>query len=114
MRVIILLLVAEFFSTVIQRILCENTLTKKVNSLLAEFVVWGGYYVCINILTYFLVHNIWFNMAVSLTAFFLVVRVIYSDSLCSVLIVTFFVYLTGMGTEVLLLFFVRFLDWPLD
>ncbi len=114
MRVIILLLVAEFFSTVIQRILCENTLTKKVNSLLAEFVVWGGYYVCINIMTYFLVHNIWFNMAVSLTAFFLVVRVIYSDSLCSVLIVTFFVYLTGMGTEVLLLFFVRFLDWPLD
>lgn len=114
MRVIILLLAAEFFSTVIQRILCENTLTKKINSPLEEFVVWGGYYVCINITTYFLVHNIWFNMAVSLTAFFLVVRVIYSDSLRSVLIVTFFVYLTGMGTEVLLLFFVRFLDWPLD
>lgn len=114
MGLIILLLAAEFFSTVIQRIFCENTLTKKTNSRLAEIAVWGGYYAGINIATYFLFHNIWFNMAVSLAAFFLVVRIIYSDSLKSVLIVTFFIYLTGMGAEILLLFLIQHFGWPLN
>lgn len=114
MGLIILLLAAELFSTVIQRIFCENTLTKKINSRLAEIAVWGGYYAGINIATYFLFHNIWFNMAVSLAAFFLVVRIIYSDSLKSVLIVTFFIYLTGMGTEILLLFLIQYFGWPLN
>lgn len=114
MGLIVLLLAAEFFSTVIQRIFCENTLTKKVHSSFVEITVWGGYYVCINITTYFLIHNVWFNMAVSLAAFFVVVRIIYSDSLKSVLVVTFFIYLTGMGTEILLLFLVRLLEWPLN
>lgn len=71
MGLIVLLLAAEFFSTVIQRIFCENTLTKKTNAPWVDIVVWGGYYVCINIVTYFIIHNIWFNMAFSLAAFFL-------------------------------------------
>lgn len=114
MGLIILLLAAEFLSTVIQRLFCENMLTKKTNSRLVEIAVWGGYYVGINIATYFLCHNIWFNMAVSLAAFFLAVRIIYSDSLRSVLIITFFIYLTGMGTEILLLFLIQYFGWPLN
>lgn len=114
MGMVVLLLAAEFFSTIIQRIFCENTLTKRADSSLVEILVWGGYYVSINMTTYFLIHNIWFNMAVSLAAFFVVVRIIYSDSLKSVLVITFFIYLTGMGTEILLLFFVRYLEWPLN
>lgn len=114
MGLIVLLLAAEFFSTVIQRIFCENTLTRRTTGQLVDIAVWGGYYVCINIVTYFIIHNIWFNMAFSLAAFFLVVRIIYSDPLRSVLIVTFFIYLAGMGTEILLLFFAQYLGWPLN
>lgn len=114
MGLTVLLLAAEFFATVTQRIFCENTLTKKTNMSLVDIVVWGGYYVFINTLTYFIIDNIWFNMAFSLAAFFLVVRIIYSDSLQSVLLITFFIYLTGMGTEILLLFFVQYLGWPLN
>lgn len=114
MGLIVLLLAVEFFSTVIQRIFCENTLTKRIESTLLEIIVWGGYYISINITTYFLIHNIWFNMAVSLVTFFVVVRIIYSDSLKSVLVVTVFIYLTGMGTEILLLFLIRYLEWPLN
>lgn len=114
MGLIVLLLAVEIFSTVIQRIFCENTLAKRIDSSLVEIAVWGGYYVSINITTYFLIHNIWFNMAVSLAAFFVVVRIIYSDSLKSILVVTVFIYLTGMGTEILLLFLVRYLEWPLN
>ena len=69
MGLIVLLLAVEIFSTVIQRIFCENTLAKRIDSSLVEIAVWGGYYVSINITTYFLIHNIWFNMAVSLVRF---------------------------------------------
>ncbi len=89
MGLTVLLMTAEFFTTIIQRIFCENTLTKRVNKPATDIVIWGGYYVCINIVTYYVVHNIWFNMLFSLTAFFLVVRVLYSDSLKSVLFVAF-------------------------
>lgn len=114
MGLIVLLLAAEFFSTVIQRIFCDNTLTKKTNAPWVDIVVWGGYYACINIVTYFIIHNIWFNMAFSLAAFFFVVRTIYSDSLRTVLFVAFFIYLTGMGTEILLLFLIQYSGWPLN
>lgn len=114
MGLTVLLMIAEFFTTIIQRIFCENTLTRRINKPAADIVIWSGYYICINIVTYYVLHNIWFNMLFSLAAFFLVVRVLYSNSLKSVLFVTFFIYLTGMGTEVLLLFLVRYLEWPLN
>lgn len=50
MGLIVLLLAVEIFSTVIQRIFCENTLAKRIDSSLVEIAVWGGYYVSINIL----------------------------------------------------------------
>ncbi|MCM1560806.1 MAG: GHKL domain-containing protein [Butyrivibrio sp.] len=114
MGLIILLLATEFFSTVTQRIFCENTLTKRTHAPLVDIMVWGGYYVIINVATYFIVHNIWFNMAATLAGFFLVIRIIYSDSLKSVLFAVFFIYLTGMGTETLLLFLIRYSGWLLN
>lgn len=109
-----MLLIVEIFSMILQRIFCDNTLDKKDIRWYYEVLVWGGYFVLFNIISYVVAiyfHIAWLNMFVFFVIFFGTVRLRYKNPNRTLLIVTAFMYLSGMCAELLTFYGKELLPW---
>lgn len=114
MGIILMLLIVEVFSTVVQRIFCENTLSRREEKKYIDIVVWSGYYIVFNFTTYFIVDSVLLNMLIAFASFFLAIRIVYINKLRTLLATTIFIYLAGMGAEVFLYFVIILFSWPFN
>lgn len=99
-----MLFIAEVFSTILQRIFCNNTLDKRVNNKYFDFIVWSGYFLVFNLATYAIADfagNVWVNLLIFVSTFFITVRILYSNPVRTLTAVTAFMYLGGMCSELL-------------
>lgn len=96
--------VIDIFSTFLQRVFCENTLTKKCKSKAVEFTMWIGYLFVFNLLTYKVIHTAWGNMIVFFLSFYITIRVLYADTVRTLIATTIFMYLSGMCAELLVFY----------
>lgn len=104
MGMFIMLFIAEVFSTILQRIFCNNTLDKRVNNKYFDFIVWSGYFLVFNLATYAIADfagNVWVNLLIFVSTFFITVRILYSNPVRTLTAVTAFMYLGGMCSELL-------------
>lgn len=101
----LILFIVEIFSTLLQCIFCDSTLTRKKMNKHIELLVWGGYFVIFNITTYILtnfVGVVWLNLLIFVFAFFLTIRILYVNSVRTLIAVTIFMYVSGMCAELLI------------
>lgn len=111
---IMMLLIVEVFSTILQRIFCDNVLDKKDVSWYYDLLIWGGYFTLFNIVSYALAIHYdvaWMNMFVFFLVFFGTVRLRYKNPNRTLIIVTVFMYLSGMCAELLTFYGKELLPW---
>ena len=99
-----MLLVIEVFSVVLQRTFCEKTLLRGKESKSLNAAVWGCYFIVFNFVTYAATeyfHIAWLNLLIVVLAFFLTIKILYSNPARTLLAVTSFMYLSGMCAELL-------------
>ncbi len=101
---IMMLIAVEIFSTALLRIFCENTLIKRENTKAFEYIVWGGYSVIFNLVTYLFTGTAWINMLVFVTIFFVAIKILYQNLTRTLIAVTVFLYLSGMCAELLVFY----------
>lgn len=95
----------EIFSTVLQRIFCESILEPKDRSRRRDLLAWGGCFAVFNSLTYANAAYLgiaWLNAPVFIILFFCTIRYRYKDSVRTLILVTVFIYLSGMCAELLI------------
>lgn len=105
MGMILMLFIVEVFSTMLQRIFCDSTLVKRKTNKYVELLVWGGYFAIFNIATYTFtnyVGAVWMNLLIFVLAFFVAVRILYTNSVRTLVAVTIFMYVSGMCAELLI------------
>ena len=101
---IIILVALEIFLLILLRIFCESILSKRVNNKTLEILTWCGYFVVFNGATYFIQRGLWFNIIVFVLSFFGTLKILYKDSVRTLLGVTIFLYLSGMCSELIVYF----------
>jgi len=117
MGMLVMLIIIEIFSTILQRIFCENTLDKKGNNKCLDFIVWSGYFAVSNLATYAFTDFAgiaWINLFIFVFTFFLTVRILYSNPVRTLIAVTVFIYLSGMCSELLIFYGKEWLPWTFD
>lgn len=95
------------FSTVLQRIFCENILDPKDRSRRRDLLGWGGYFAVFYIITYVnaaYLEIAWLNAPLFIILFFCTIRYLYKDSARTLILVTVFMYLSGMCAELLIFY----------
>lgn len=110
----------EIFSVILQRIFCDSTLKKKKIRRYTDYLVWGGYFAVFNGVTYVLTYlgdgtsNIWLNILLFVCIFFVTIRILYTDSVRTLMATTIFMYMSGMCAELLVYYGKEFLAWTDD
>ena len=116
----LVLAIVEIFSVILQRIFCDSTLKKKKIRRYTEYLVWGGYFAVFNGVTYVLTYlgdgtsNIWLNILLFVCIFFVTIRILYTDSVRTLMATTIFMYMSGMCAELLVYYGKEFLAWTDD
>ena len=101
----LVLAIVEIFSVILQRIFCDSTLKKKKIRRYTDYLVWGGYFAVFNGVTYVLTYlgdgtsNIWLNILLFVCIFFVTIRILYTDSVRTLMATTIFMYMSGMCAE---------------
>lgn len=114
---ILTLFMLEIFATVSQRIFCDNILDKRDGGWRQDLFAWGGYFVIFNNFTYAngaYMGIPWLNMPVFIISFFCAVRFRYKDPARTLIIVTVFMYLSGMCAELLTFYGKELLPWKYE
>lgn len=116
----LVLAIVEIFSVILQRIFCDSTLKKKKIRRYTDYLVWGGYFAVFNGVTYVLTYlgdgtsNIWLNILLFVCIFFVTIRILYTDSVRTLMATTIFMYMSGMCAELLVYYGKEFLAWTDD
>mgnify|MGYP000400288310 CR=1 FL=1 len=111
----LVLAIVEIFSVILQRIFCDSTLKKKKIRRYTDYLVWGGYFAVFNGVTYVLTYlgdgtsNIWLNILLFVCIFFVTIRILYTDSVRTLMATTIFMYMSGMCAELLVYYGKEFL-----
>ena len=107
-NMILMLFAVEIFATVLERIFCENLLTKREgNRRHLDFAVWSAYFVVFNGTSYLLTDKLgiaWLNLFLFVFTFFVTIRILYADSVRTLITATVFLYLSGMCSELLIFY----------
>lgn len=98
---IIILMVVEIFTLILQRIFCDGVLTKRVRSRAAELLVWCGYFAIFSAGSYLIPLGVWFRIVLFMVSFFIALRIVYANPVRTLLGVTAFMYLGGMCSELI-------------
>lgn len=118
MGMMLMLLIVEIFSVILQRIFCDSTLSKRQDNKYIDLLVWGGYFVVFNGVTYiftsFRGNNVWLNLLIFVSAFFLTIRILYENSVRTLIVTTIFMYVSGMCAELLVYYGKECLSWSYD
>ena len=114
MGMIVTLFVAEVFSTVLQRIFCDNILEKREGSWLNDLLSWGAYFVVFNAISctiknYAGIARI--NTLIFMVAFFSMIKIRYRNDNRTLIVVTLFMYLSGKCAELLTYYGNELLSW---
>lgn len=110
----IILFGLEIFTTLIQRIFCENILEKRMQTRWKELLAWLGYFALFNGLTYSLNGAVWMNLLIFIVTFFVTIRFLYKNPVRTLLGVTIFLYMGGMCSELIVFFGKELLPWTFD
>ncbi len=105
---ILILMVVEIFTLILQRIFCDSVLTKKVRNRAAELLAWCGYYAIFSAGSYLIPLGVWFRIMLFMVSFFIALRIVYTNPVRTLLGVTAFMYLGGMCSE-LIVYYGKFL-----
>ncbi|MBD5480385.1 MAG: GHKL domain-containing protein [Lachnospiraceae bacterium] len=114
MGMIVTLFIVEVFSTILQRIFCDSTLEKRKGSWQYDLLSWGGYFVLFNTISYAITNYIgiaWLNMPAFMVTFFATVKIRYTNPNRTLIVVTLFMYLSGMSAELLTYYGKDLLQW---
>lgn len=114
MGMIAMLFVAEVFSTVLQRIFCDNILEKREGSWRNDLLSWGAYFVLFNAISCVITDYAgiaWINTLIFMIAFFSTIRIRYRNANRTLIAVTLFMYLSGKGAELLTYYGYELLSW---
>lgn len=120
MGMMLMLLIVEIFSVILQRIFCDSTLSKRQDNKYIDLLVWGGYFVVFNGVTYIFTSfrgntdNVWLNLLIFVSAFFLTIRILYENSVRTLIVTTIFMYVSGMCAELLVYYGKECLSWSHD
>ena len=101
----LVLAIVEIFSVILQRIFCDSTLKKKKIRRYTDYLVWGGYFAVFNGVTYVLTYlgdgtsNIWLNILLFVCIFFVTIRILYTDSVRTLMATTIFMQNCSCITE---------------
>ena len=98
---IVLTVILEIFTVVVQRILVEKTLDSRGRKKHCEIFAWIAYAIVFNYVTYTIQGNVFINIGTFFISFFLLLTFLYRDALRYRLFVTVFLYLTGMCSELI-------------
>lgn len=98
---IILTVVLELFTVIVQRILVEKALNSRGRKRHCEVIAWIAYAIVFNYVTYTIQGNAVMNIGTFFISFFLLLTFLYRDALRYRLFVTAFLYLTGMCSELI-------------
>lgn len=120
MGMMLILVIVETFSVMLQRIFCDSTLTKRKRNKYIEFLTWGGYFIIFNSVTYVVtsfgdnIGNVWLNLLIFVCTFFLTIRILYANSVRTLIATTIFMYVSGMCAELLVYYGKECLSWSYD
>lgn len=101
MRIVIILMLVEIFTVVMQRKFCEKAFEKKKVKKWLEGIMWVFFYIFSNVFTYLWNMPVWSNIIIFSTSFLVVLTVLYEGSLKKRLIIVAFLYLMGMVSEII-------------
>lgn len=104
----LIVILAEVFSLIAQRFFVQNTLMPKNHNKLKELLVWGAFFCFTNSITYIISNKEWNNIFVFAISFFIVLRIMYKDSIWTLLFATVFMAAAGVLAE-----FMVFYGWML-
>ncbi len=96
-----LLVVIEVFSVICQRIYTQKILTRRNDNRIMEYCTWIVSFMIINYLTWNVSKNAWSNIIIFIISFFLMLRILYSDSAGTIFAATIFMALNGALSEVI-------------
>lgn len=100
----IVLVLAEIFTVIMERNVCEKVFDRKQTGTLQQIIVWGFFYLISNGVTYFLNLPAWVNMIVFSVLFFGVLSWLYEGLFKIRLVFVVFLCLVGMLSEVIVWF----------
>ena len=100
----VVLALAEIFTVVMERNVCEKVFDKKHTGILAQFLVWAFFYLVSNGLTYIANFPTWLNPFVFSILFFGVLSVLYEGLFKIRLVFVVFLCLIGILSEVIVCF----------
>lgn len=100
----IALILAEIFTVIMQKNVCEKTFDRKQTGTVEQIVTWAAFYVISNISTYFCALPSWLNLAIFSVLFFCVLSLLYEGSVKMKLVLVVFLCLIGMLSEVIVSF----------
>ncbi|MBO5093356.1 MAG: GHKL domain-containing protein [Lachnospiraceae bacterium] len=98
---IILTVVLEVFTVIVQRILVEKALNSRERKKHCEIIAWIVYMIVFNSVTYRIKGNVLINIGTFFISFFLLLTFLYRDALRYRFFVTTFLYLSGMCSELI-------------
>lgn len=100
----VVLALAEIFTVVMERNVCEKVFDKKHTGILAQFLVWAFFYLVSNGLTYIANFPTWLNPFIFSILFFGVLSVLYEGLFKIRLVFVVFLCLIGILSEVIVCF----------
>ena len=100
----IILILAEMFTVIMQRNVCEKALDSRKAGTVIQLAVWTSFYIISNVCTYFSDMPAWLNTVIFSVLFFSVISLLYKGFAKARLMLTVFLCLIGMLSEVIVCF----------
>lgn len=100
----VVLVLAEIFTVIMERSVCEKVFEKKQTNILTQIAAWACFFLISNGCTYFWGLPSWLNMLVFSVLFFGVLSVLYEELFKIRLVFVVFFCLVGMLSEVMVCF----------
>ena len=94
------LIALELFTIYIQRMVCNKLCHRKKEKKLQEVIVWLGFWSLASVMTYVYISSI-LNVLIYIGLFWGTLEILYQDSHRKKILLTLFMYILGMSSEVL-------------
>ena len=100
----IVLMLAEIFTVIMQRNVCEKAFDRRQVGMAAQVTAWVAFYIISNVFTYFFEIPSWLKLVIFSVLFFGVLSWLYEGSVRLKLVLVIFLCLIGMLSEVIVCF----------
>ena len=100
----IVLMLAEIFTVIMQRNVCEKAFDRRQVGTAAQVTAWVAFYIISNVFTYFFEIPSWLKLVIFSVLFFGVLSWLYEGSVRLKLVLVIFLCLIGMLSEVIVCF----------